>query len=211
MRLALILAALMALTPTAAMATEEPPHRVVEREGNIEIREYAAMIVAEVEVSGDQTSASNRGFRPLANYIFGGNTPRQEIAMTAPVTAAPARPQEPQGQEIAMTAPVTAEAGEDGRWTVAFVMPSEWTMETLPTPADPNVTLREVAPRRVAAIRFNGGRSPRRFAAREAELMAFLDERGLTPASEPTFAYYSPPWIPTPLRRNEIWVELAEA
>jgi hypothetical protein len=71
------------------MATEEPAHRVVERVGAIEIREYAAMIVAEVEVSGDQTRASNRGFRPLANYIFGGNTPRQEIAMTTPVTARP--------------------------------------------------------------------------------------------------------------------------
>jgi hypothetical protein len=110
-----------------------------------------------------------------------------------------------------MTAPVTYEPGENGRWTVAFVMPAEWTMETLPEPNDPNVTLREVAPKRIAAIRFNGGRNPRRFAARQAELMAFLDERGLTAAGDPTFAYYSPPWIPTALRRNEIWVELAEA
>jgi hypothetical protein len=206
MRLAFLFAALIALTPSAAMATEEPAHRVVERQGAIEIREYAAMIVAEVEVSGDQTRASNRGFRPLANYIFGGNTPRQEIAMTTPVTAAPSR-----GQEIAMTAPVTYEPGEDGRWTVAFVMPSEWTMDTLPQPNDPNVTLREVAPKRIAAIRFNGGRNPRRFAAHQAELMAFLDARGLTAVGDPTFAYYSPPWIPTSLRRNEIWVELAEA
>ena len=186
-----------------AMAAEEPAHTVVERVGNIEIREYAAMIVAEVEVSGDQTSASNRGFRPLANYIFGGNTPRRQIAMTAPVTA------QARGQDIAMTAPVTAEAGEeDGRWTVAFVMPSEWTMETLPEPVDPSVTLRRVEARRMAVIAFNGGRNARRFAAREAELTAFLQERGLAPAGAPTYAYYSPPWIPTPLRRNEIWVPL---
>ena len=196
--------ALFVFAAAPAMATEEPAHTVVERVGNIEIREYAAMIVAEVEVSGSQTSASNRGFRPLANYIFGGNTPRQEIAMTAPVTAAPS-----QGQEIAMTAPVTAEAGADGRWTVAFVMPSQWTMETLPEPVDPNVTLREVAPKRVAVIAFNGGRNERRFAAREAQLMAYVQERGLTPAGAPTYAYYSPPWIPPPLRRNEIWVELS--
>ncbi len=199
---AIITAFAIGLAPPA-MATEEPAHTVVERVGAIEIRAYAAMIVAEVEVAGDQTSASNRGFRPLANYIFGGNTPRQEIAMTAPVTA------RPQGQEIAMTAPVTAEAGANGRWTVAFVMPSEWTMETLPEPADPTVTLREVEPRRIAVITFNGGRSERRFAAREAELMAFLSARGLSPASAPTYAYYSPPWIPPPLRRNEIWVELS--
>ena len=199
---AIITAFAIGLAPVA-MATEEPAHTVVERAGNIEIREYAAMIVAEVEVSGDQTSASNRGFRPLANYIFGGNTPRREIAMTAPVTA------QARGQEIAMTAPVTAEVGDEGRWTVAFIMPSQWTLETLPQPVDPSVTLRRVEPRRMAVIAFNGGRSTRRFAAREAQLMAFLQERGLSPAGAPTYAYYSPPWIPPPLRRNEIWVELS--
>lgn len=199
-----IITAMTVILIAPAMAAEEPAHTVVERAGNIEIRDYAAMILAEVEVTGDQTSASNRGFRPLANYIFGANTPRQEIAMTAPVTARAS-----EGRKIDMTAPVTAEAGADGRWTVAFIMPSDWTMETLPEPADPNVALREVEPRRIAVIAFNGGRNERRFAAREAELMAFLEERGLTPAGEPTYAYYSPPWIPPPLRRNEIWVELS--
>lgn len=107
-----------------------------------------------------------------------------------------------------MTAPVTYEPGEQDGWTVAFVMPAEWTMETLPTPNNPDVTLREVDAKRIVAIRFNGGRNARRFAARGAELMAFVEERGLTPVGDPTFAYYSPPWTPTPLRRNEIWIEV---
>lgn len=204
MRLAAFLIALAALGAAPVMAAEEPAHTVIERVGDIEIREYAPMIVAEVEVRGDQTSASNRGFRPLADYIFGANTPRREIAMTAPVTARPS-----EGQEIAMTAPVTARPGEDGLWTVAFVMPAEWTLETLPRPEDPAVTLREVEAKRVAVIAFSGGRDARRFAAREAELGAFLEARGLTPAAAPVYAYYSPPWIPPPFRRNEIWIELA--
>lgn len=204
MRLILSLIALMALTSAPAMATEEPPHRVIERVGDIEIREYAPMIVAEVEVSGDQTSASNRGFRPLAGYIFGDNAPREEIAMTAPVTARAS-----EGQKIDMTAPVTAAEAGEGRWTVAFVMPDSWSMDTLPAPNDPNVTLREVDARRVVAIQFNGGRNARWFAQKEAELLAFVAERGFDTVGEPTFAYYSPPWIPTAFRRNEIWVEIA--
>jgi hypothetical protein len=203
MRLILSLFALLALAIAPAMATDEPPHRVIEQVGNIQIRQYEPMIVAEVVVTGDQTSASNRGFRPLANYIFGDNAPREEIAMTAPVTARPS-----EGQEIAMTAPVTAAESGEGRWTVAFVMPDSWSMETLPAPNDPNVTLRQVEARQVVAIEFNGGRNARWFAQQEAELMAFLEARGLTATSAPTYAYYSPPWVPTAFRRNEIWVEV---
>ncbi|HCR65033.1 MAG TPA: heme-binding protein, partial [Oceanicaulis sp.] len=86
------------------MAAEEPAYTLVERDGPIEIRDYAPQIIAEVVVDGDRRQASGRGFRPLAGYIFGDNQPREEIAMTAPVTSTRS------GQEIAMTAPVTTEA-----------------------------------------------------------------------------------------------------
>ena len=89
---ALALAAALTAFASApeARAADEPPHTVVRREGAIEIRDYAPMILAEVEVSGSMAGAGNAGFRPLAGYIFGANTSRQaagsdEIAMTAPV------------------------------------------------------------------------------------------------------------------------------
>jgi SOUL heme-binding protein len=204
MKIPLLLALSFTLAGAPAMAADEPPHTVVERVGDIEIRDYAPMIVAEVEITGSRREASSRGFRPLAGYIFGGNSPREEIAMTAPVTTTRSG-----GQEIAMTAPVTTTPGEDGRWTVAFVMPEEWTMETLPEPDSNAVTLREVPGRRIAAIRFNGGGNDRAMMVHQAELEAFLDERGLTAIGEPVYAGYSPPWTPGPFRRNEVMIEIA--
>lgn len=204
MRFIASLAALIALIAAPAMATEEPAFTLVESHGDIEIRDYPALVLAEVEMSGDRRAATNRGFRPLAGYIFGGNSPREEIAMTAPVTSTRAP-----GQEIAMTAPVTSEPAGEGMWRVAFIMPEAWSMETLPAPDDARVELREVPARRVAVIRFNGLMGERRVEDKLAELEAFLVEHGHQAAGAPTFAAYNPPWIPAPFRRNEIWVEIA--
>lgn len=205
MRLFPALAALIALISAPAMAAEEPPYAVVETHGDIEIRDYPALIVAEVEMDGDRREAANQGFRPLAGYIFGGNSPREEIAMTAPVTSTPAEG----GAEIAMTAPVTSEPVGEGSWRVAFIMPEQWSMDTLPAPDDARVELREVPARRVAAIRFNGLMGEDRIADKLSELQTFLDEHDHEAASAPTYAAYNPPWIPAPFRRNEIWIEIA--
>ncbi|WP_421786316.1 SOUL family heme-binding protein [Hyphobacterium sp.] len=201
MRLIVGLLALM-FSPAAAMATEEPAYESVHRDGAIEVRDYAGMIVAEVTVEGGREAAPNRGFRPLANYIFGGNAPREEIAMTAPVTARP-------GQDIAMTAPVTSSPAAGDQWTVAFIMPSEWTMETLPEPNDPRVSLREVEPRRMVAIEFRGGRSDNNLSRHLQELESWLAANGYEATGDPVYAFYSPPWVPSPLRRNEIMIEIA--
>jgi hypothetical protein len=92
---------------------EHPKYKVFERTGSIEIRDYAPMIVAEVEVKGERREAISKGFRVIADYIFGNNTRAQKV--TAPVTQ--------QGSEkIAMTAPVTQEGGGN-TWRVRLIMP----------------------------------------------------------------------------------------
>ena len=205
MRLIAVFAALMALVGEPAMATEEPDYTVVSAHGDIEIRDYASMIMAEVEMEGDRREAANRGFGPLANYIFANDRDGEKIAMTAPVTSAPAEA----GADAAVASPVTSEPAGQGRWRVAFIMPQDWSMETLPAPRDDSVALREVPARRVAVIRFNGLMGEDRIEDKLAELQAFLREHGHEPASAPTYAAYNPPWIPGPFRRNEIWIEIA--
>jgi len=116
----------------AALAVEEPAFRTVLQDGAVEIRDYPALVVAEVTVTGGQKEAASEGFRILAGYIFGGNKRKQSIAMTAPVS------QRPSSEKIAMTAPV-AQTQSAGHWVVRFTMPSGYGLETLPEPNDARV------------------------------------------------------------------------
>ncbi|WP_323844959.1 heme-binding protein [Microbulbifer magnicolonia] len=186
------------------MAIEEPAYTVTEQSGPFELRTYQPKIVAEVVVAGSMEEASGTGFRLLANYIFGNNTSgsggREKIQMTAPVSMAP------RSEKISMTAPVSLqEIG--GRWRVSFVMPSSYSMETLPRPNNAAVTLRQIPETRYAVIRFSGLAGAQQVAQKTSDLQAWLTEKGLRATGAPELARYNPPWTLPFLRRNEIMVE----
>ena len=171
-----------------AMAIEEPEYRVIEKSGAFELRTYSPTIVAETRVSGSLAKASSAGFKLIADYIFGNNMSRSGG-----------------NEKISMTAPVSIEQ-KDGQWHVHFVMPSQYTLETLPEPNNPAVTLREVPESNYAVIRFSGFTGEDKIAAKTAELMAWLDSKGITPVGKPVLARYNPPWTLPFLRRNEVMV-----
>ena len=195
---------LVALPAGLAMAVETPPYKSVVRDGDYELRDYPALVVAEVTVEGEQKAAANKGFRLLAGYIFGANRKRQDIAMTAPVAQQPVG-----GEKIAMTAPVAQAPAAAGTWVVRFTMPSQWTLQTLPVPDNPAVTLRNTQPARFAALRFSGLAKPNDVRARSAELLAWAKARKLRVAGPVSLAQYNPPWTPWFMRRNEVMVEVA--
>ena len=200
MRFALFVAACLALTPMTAKATEEPAHQTLVKDGKYEIRQYDPIIVAEVEITGDMRRAGSSGFRPLADYIFGNNTARSEIAMTAPVTRV-------KSEKIAMTAPVMRTMDDDV-WTVAFVMPSEWTMDTLPVPNNPDVTIREVPGELIATVKFSGIGREGVFEQKQEALESWLNEQGYEPIGAPRYAGYDAPYVPGPFRRNEVMIPI---
>jgi hypothetical protein len=188
--------------PTLARAkTAEPPFTSVARDGDFEIRDYAAQVVAEVSVSAGRGDPASQGFRPLAGYIFGGNAPQAKIAMTAPVTRQ-------QGTQIAMTSPVTRQAA-GAIWKIRFIMPAGSTLPTMPRPNDPNVRLLDEPGKRYAVIKFSGFGEEGAVTRKTAELNAFLARRRLTPIGTPVFARYDPPWTLPFMRRNEVWLEVA--
>lgn len=187
------------------MAVEEPAHTVVLREGAFEVRDYPALVAAEVSVDGSHDAAANAGFRLLAGYIFGGNTRKQSIAMTAPVVQAAS-------EKIAMTAPVIQSGGAGGGkgpWTVRFIMPASYTLETLPTPNDARVHLVPLAPARVAVVRFSRFVGAEHIASETAALEAFIAGKGLRRTGPASLARYDPPWTPWFMRRNEILIPIA--
>lgn len=197
--------AALSSTASASFRVEEPSYEVESTHESFEVRRYAPRIVAQTVVRGTSREASTRGFRILADYIFGNNRSRASIAMTAPVEME--RPAE--GTAIQMTAPVESKPAADNSWTVTFTMPSEWTMETLPTPNDRRVVIRELPPARYAVHRFSGSPPQTRVESRKEDLLEAVRAAGLKPAgSAPSYARYDPPWTPWFLRRNEIWIEL---
>jgi hypothetical protein len=179
---------------------EQPRYRIVESSGNIEIRHYEPMIVAETQVTDKRDEAINRGFRIIADYIFGNNIVAQKLPMTAPVT-------QQRSEKIAMTAPVTQQ-GDGNTWKVRFVMPSRYSMEMLPKPSNPAVELRDIPAKRFAVIRFSGSGGDDSLKRHTNELDDFIRAKNLTPQSPPTYAFYNPPWTLPFLRRNEVMIEI---
>lgn len=178
-------------------SVDEPAYTTISEDGDFQLREYDPMIVAEVTHTGDRRPALNAGFRRLAAYIFAQDRPGKEIAMTSPVM-------QDQEAKIAMTSPVMQDGDNTaGSWRTRFVMPAEYTMETLPTPPE-DITLTEVPSRKVAAIRFSGRGSTADLSKKEIELRNWIAEQGLTPAGPEEFAFYDAPMVPPPLRRNEV-------
>lgn len=184
------------------LGTEEPLYVHEATLGDIEIRRYGPRIAAQTRVSGDGQEARSAGFRRLAGYIFGGNQRSTRIAMTAPVAQ--------HGEKIAMTAPVAqSHDGGTGDSVIRFYMPAKWSMETLPEPNDPAVTVVEVPAERFAVLRFTGDRSNTAVTAKSAELLCALEGSDYTAAGTPVAWFYDPPWTLPFRRRNEVAVPLS--
>jgi effector-binding domain-containing protein len=180
--------------------TESPKYSVIKQQKEIELRQYPQTIQAEVSITDKNYKAAiEKGFGYLAGYIFGNNIARQKIEMTTPVQVS-------QSQKIAMTTPVTV-TGND-RFTVAFIMPSAHTLETLPIPKDNHVHLALVPAHTMAAIRFSGYFQQDSIQKNKERLQRWLEEEGLETEGDFIVAGYNPPWVPGFLARNEVMIKV---
>jgi effector-binding domain-containing protein len=195
----ILAAAVIIIGAMDAMAIEEATYKVVKKDNKFEIRDYAPHILAETVVEGDFEEAGNKAFNVLFGYISGDNRSREKLAMTAPVS------QEPKGEKIKMTAPVGQQRVQES-WAVSFMMPASYTLETLPEPEDPKVTLRQVPARRIAAVRYSGFWNEKGYLRYKLELESWIREKGHTIVGDPIWARYNAPFTPWFLRRNEILI-----
>jgi hypothetical protein len=184
---------------------KEPKFAVVAEKNGYEIREYAPYIEARVTVTGEYREAMTSGFRILAGYIFGGNTSKQSIAMTAPVIE---QKSEQKSESITMTAPVSETVLDGGARMVSFVMPAEYTRTTLPMPNDKRIEIVEVPAHRSAVLRYSGYNNAEKVAKMKAKLLEYLKRDTVMVKGAPRGAGYNPPWTPPFMRRNEILVDI---
>lgn len=191
------------LFATNALAIESPQYTVIYEDDDVEYRQYEPYIVAEtfVENSSSYRAASNEGFRRLFDYISGGNTSQSNIEMTAPVQRTAA------SEEIAMTAPVQRTETPEG-WNIAFMLPSEFTMQTAPMPTDDRVILRPVAGQLMAVVRYSGRWTERNYEKHKALLLSSVEAAAIESVGVVEFAAYDAPLVLPFFRRNEVMIEV---
>ncbi|WP_102957996.1 SOUL family heme-binding protein [Mangrovicella endophytica] len=179
------------VTKKIADHSEEPDYDVVRDDGEIQVRDYDAMIVAETVKSGYHEKARRSGFETLYDYVSARNRSGKKIPMTVPVL-----------QQLAES---------DGRtkgWAVRFVMPKKYTTTSLPQPASSDVELKEMPAKRVVAIRFSGTFNASLASKKLMALYNYLSDQNLVQKGDPQYAFYNPPWTPGFMRRNEILIEV---
>ena len=168
------------------MAIEEPKFKILVDEGELEIRSYDEYLVAETAVGGSFDTASRRGFRRVAKYIFGEN--KNSIG---------------QSEKIQMTAPVTVKPDNEG-WVLHFVMPSNYDMNQLPVPNNSSILLKKIETHLAAVIIFSGFTTDAKIHDKTEELKVWLKKKGFKIAGPQQIARYNDPFTLPWLRRNEI-------
>ena len=200
MRLNIFTFLLLLIVSFNTMAIEEPEFISIEKKDAFEIREYQPKLIAQVLVNGTFDSASSKGFRLLADFIFGNNKTNEgskKIEMTAPVVTRDA------SEKIEMTALVISEETEKG-WYVSFNMPKQYTKETLPIPNNSEVKIIEMPAEKFAVISFSGLVREKKYTEMLSLLNEEMKKRNLDPKGPAILARYNPPWTLPFLRRNEL-------
>ena len=171
------------------MATEEPDFTLIYKEKSFEIREYAPRIIAQVKINGNFDEASSTGFRGLADFIFGNNSINNE------------------SKKIPMTAPVLAEE-EENQWFISFVMPKEYSLQTLPKPNNSEITLTNLPKEKFAVIIFSGLVRESSYDEKIILLNNFIKKQKLKTLGSVQIARYNPPWTLPFFRRNELMIKV---
>jgi DNA gyrase inhibitor GyrI len=185
---ALLVFGSFAWTLTARAAYESAEYKVIERDGEFELREYPDLMLASTNMRPD-SQGNDGSFMRLFRYISGGNDGEQKVAMTTPVFMAD-----------------EAEGQTEG--TMGFVIPKEVAIRGVPKPASGDVQIRKRDGGRFAVIRFSGRMDQGVLSDAEAKLRTWVKAKGLKAGSEFESAGYDPPWTPGPLRRNEVLIRI---
>jgi hypothetical protein len=164
---------------------ERPSYTALEADGDYEVRDYPALLVAETLAAGPRERGLDSGFTRLADYIFAKSRSGERLNMTAPV--------------------LSIEQGSD--WLTRFVMPARFTAETLPD-APAGITIATLPARRVAVLGFSGSVNDGRLIEKEALLRSWIGAKKLTATGDAEHAFYNSPAMPAGMRWAEVLIPI---
>lgn len=164
---------------------------VLRKIGDVEIRQYPEILLATVTGIEDDSS-----FGILFNYISGQNRSRKKVPMTSPVISS---------EKISMTAPVIS----NGRF-FTFVLPGNYTPETVPKPDDPRINIHIQPARTFAVLRFSGRTNQVAVERESGKLLKSLSDNRILTRGDIFLMRYNSPFAPGFMRRNEVGIEIVE-
>ena len=118
-----------------------------------------------------------------------------------------------------MTAPVglSTETQEDPHnlrektsWTVSFLMPSKYELESLPKPDNAEVSHQKVSGGLFAVIKYSGSTGKEKFEKQLLLLKSWMQKKGLKQSESFWYWRYDPPWTIPALKRNEIAIRVLD-
>ncbi len=173
------------LISKSSSGTNTIKYETLASQDGFQIRKYPELTVASTDLnSTSYSNISSQGFRKIASYIFGGNSSKQQIAMTSPV------------QMEMGTKP-----------TMSFFMPNNLSSADLPTPNLEDVYLDVQPSKIVAVIEFSGWASDEVLASKFKALKLKLDDALIGYENSYSYLGYNPPYQMMN-RKNEVIIPL---
>ena len=161
---------------------EQPEYELKEKEGKFELRRYK-----DAKILSTTTSQFNNAFSVLSSYIFGKNKEKEKIAMTSPVLT---------------------EMETDNKMKMVFFIPKKYRNKQMPTPYSDDIEFSTQNARDVAVIRFHGFMTEKKRERYLDKLLEILKKKSIQTKGSAFYMNYSDPFVPPPLRINEIGIEL---
>ncbi|MGV8906833.1 MAG: SOUL family heme-binding protein [Acetobacterium sp.] len=162
---------------------ETPEYKILEKDGAFEIRSYESYYTAAIEEASIKES---KGFSQIFDYISGNNSKDEKISMTVPVI-----------NEL-----------QAGGVTTEFVMPHKYSRESLPDPSNNRIKIKKSEKRLSASVAFSGLANEKKIQKYQVALEKWLKDKNLEKSGSFRLARYNSPFIPPPLRRNEILIDI---
>ncbi|MBN2156800.1 MAG: heme-binding protein [Candidatus Lokiarchaeota archaeon] len=161
---------------------EKPEYEVIKKFGRVEIRRYEPARVLVTESNSFSTA-----FSTLSGFIFGNNVEKKKVAMTTPVLT---------------------EQTEDNKLRMVFFVPKKFAdqRKKLPTPYGKDIVIQSQDQKYIAAVRFRGRFNKQKRKKYEKILIERLKLDNIETVGQPLIMQYSDPFVPSPLRINEIGI-----
>ena len=159
---------------------EQPDYEILHMLDKVEIRKYS-----QSKILTTHAFTTSNAFSKLSSYIFGKNKEKEKIAMTAPVLT---------------------ETNDNNEVRMVFYLPKKYEDKDTPTPLMEDISTEKQDERTVAIIRFYGRMTEKKKEKKINNLLVILEQNNVETQGGLFFLNYSDPFVPPPLRRNEIGI-----